>query len=75
MAKNSHVLLVLFLYAAVGDVVGMNHIVGKSFGWTIPQNASFYQDWAAPRTFYVGDKLGAFSFLQSFLVWFGTGKC
>ncbi|KAL6320872.1 hypothetical protein AAG906_008872 [Vitis piasezkii] len=60
MAK-SHVLL-LFLYAAmgglmIGEVGGMNHIIGKSLGWTIPQNASFYQDWAAPRTFAVGDKL------------------
>ena len=34
------------------------HIVGGSFGWKTPQNLTFYQDWAKPRTFGVGDKLG-----------------
>ena len=52
----------------IGEVGGMNHIIGKSLGWTIPQNASFYQDWAAPRTFAVGDKLGEFSW--PLLCWF-----
>ncbi|XP_042506539.1 mavicyanin-like [Macadamia integrifolia] len=35
----------------------MSHIVGGSFGWSIPKNSSFYQEWAKPRTFGVGDKL------------------
>ncbi|XP_010261652.1 PREDICTED: mavicyanin-like [Nelumbo nucifera] len=34
------------------------HVVGGSFGWGIPDNTTFYQDWAKPRTFGVGDKLG-----------------
>lgn len=72
MAKN-HVMLLLFLFAAAGEVAGTNHIVGKSFGWSIPRNASFYQDWAAPRTFYVGDKLGQFFFLHA--ICSEPGKC
>ncbi|KAF8412149.1 hypothetical protein HHK36_000105 [Tetracentron sinense] len=52
----------LFLLAAMGclmmgRVSAMNHIVGGSFGWIIPKNLSFYQEWAKPRTFGVGDKL------------------
>lgn len=35
-----------------------SHIVGGSFGWSTPGNLSFYEDWAKPRTFGVGDKLG-----------------
>ncbi|KAJ9706123.1 hypothetical protein PVL29_001604 [Vitis rotundifolia] len=38
-------------------VAAFNHIVGGSFGWSTPGNLSFYEDWAKPRTFGVGDKL------------------
>ncbi|GMY07396.1 uclacyanin 1 [Fagus crenata] len=40
-----------------GQVGAMTHIVGRSFGWRIPANISFYQDWAKPKNFTAGDKL------------------
>jgi hypothetical protein len=43
-----------------GQVGAMTHIVGRSFGWRIPANISFYQDWAKPKNFTAGDKLGKF---------------
>ena len=44
------------------------HVVGGSCGWEVPPNATFYADWAKPRTFGVGDKLGQFSI--SFLLFY-----
>ncbi|XP_042480095.1 mavicyanin-like [Macadamia integrifolia] len=55
--------LSLLLLMAMGCVImaPMNamitHNVGGSFGWSIPKDPNFYQDWANPRTFGVGDKL------------------
>jgi len=59
MAKTQ---LSLFLLAAMGCALmgptsAMDHIVGGSFGWSIPKNLTFYQEWAKPRTFGIGDKL------------------
>ncbi|XP_021818663.1 umecyanin-like [Prunus avium] len=54
--------LVVFMLAAIGcfwmgSVSAMDHIVGGSAGWTTPPNKTFFQDWAFPRTFGVGDRL------------------
>ncbi|KAF6172991.1 hypothetical protein GIB67_006367 [Kingdonia uniflora] len=58
----SRVCASLFLAAAMAIVLmapvrAMDHIVGGSFGWATPENVTFYQDWAKPRTFGVGDRL------------------
>lgn len=40
----------------------MNFVVGDSMGWTVPQGgAAAYQNWAANKTFMVGDSLGKFT--------------
>ncbi|KAM0969365.1 hypothetical protein COP2_018012 [Malus domestica] len=31
------------------------YVVGDSLGWTVPPNTSFYSDWAASKTFQIGD--------------------
>ncbi|URE19363.1 Plastocyanin-like domain [Musa troglodytarum] len=33
------------------------HIVGGSYGWKIPPNTTFYEEWANKQSFFVGDKL------------------
>ena len=40
------------------SVNAFTHIVGASHGWRVPDNVTFYDEWAKPRTFGVGDKLG-----------------
>ncbi|XP_057969299.1 umecyanin-like [Malania oleifera] len=56
-------LLILFGCAAIlgcnviQSASAMTHVVGGSFGWTVPPNKTFYQEWAKPRTFGVGDEL------------------
>ncbi|CAL9128314.1 unnamed protein product [Musa textilis] len=35
------------------------HIVGGSYGWKIPPNTTFYEEWANKQSFFVGDKLGS----------------
>lgn len=40
-----------FLYAVGGDV-----------GWTVPNNTTFYEDWAKNKTFIVGDELSKLLF-------------
>ncbi|CAB4280082.1 unnamed protein product [Prunus armeniaca] len=54
--------LAVFMLAAIGcfwmgSVSAMDHIVGGGAGWTTPPNKTFFQDWAFPRTFGVGDRL------------------
>ncbi|KAK9943927.1 hypothetical protein M0R45_009516 [Rubus argutus] len=34
-----------------------DYAVGDSLGWTLPPNTSFYSDWAASKTFRLGDIL------------------
>ncbi|KAI3421472.1 Phytocyanin domain-containing protein, partial [Psidium guajava] len=41
----------------VGSASAMLHVVGGRQGWDVPDNVTFYQDWAKPRTFGVGDQL------------------
>lgn len=63
MAKMHLSLLVL---AAVGccflmdPATAMIHIVGGAHGWRLPHNKTFFEQWAKPRTFGVGDKIGQF---------------
>ncbi|KAB1202805.1 Umecyanin [Morella rubra] len=54
--------LLLFMAAAIGcfmmgSVSAMTHIVGGGHGWRVPDNATFFKEWAKPRTFGVGDRL------------------
>lgn len=63
--------LAVFMLAAIGcfwmgSVSAMDHIVGGSAGWTTPPNKTFFQDWAFPRTFGVGDRLGKCNSLPFF---------
>lgn len=56
-------LTLLVLAVAMGcftmaPVSGFIHIVGGGHGWSVPDNKTFYKDWARPRTFGVGDRLG-----------------
>ena len=40
-------------------IMPIDHIVGGAFGWRLPEaNKTFYEDWAKPRVFGVGDTLG-----------------
>lgn len=65
MATNHHLLLLLLAVVTVGNVIegaagtSLDHIVGGSFGWKLPPNRTFYEEWARSQTFVVGDKLGA----------------
>ncbi|KAK9947535.1 hypothetical protein M0R45_003155 [Rubus argutus] len=34
-----------------------DYVVGDSLGWTLPPNTSFYSDWAASKTFQLGDEV------------------
>ncbi|CAK9324811.1 unnamed protein product [Citrullus colocynthis] len=38
-------------------VDAFTHIVGGSHGWRVPENTTFFDQWAKPRTFGVGDRL------------------
>ncbi|KAF8013336.1 hypothetical protein BT93_I1239 [Corymbia citriodora subsp. variegata] len=53
------VLLVCSVMMAMlmGSASAMLHVVGGRQGWDVPDNVTFYQDWAKPRTFGVGDQL------------------
>lgn len=33
-------------------------VVGVSYGWQVPESSTFFHEWAKPRTFGIGDKLG-----------------
>ena len=46
----------------IGEVSAFTHIVGGSHGWRVPDNLTYYEEWAMPRTFGVGDKLGKLFF-------------
>ncbi|KAK3219641.1 hypothetical protein Dsin_013611 [Dipteronia sinensis] len=57
LAKLSRILH-LRCFAVTTQAVSMPHIVGgESFGWGVPDNDSFYQEWADSRNFMVGDEL------------------
>uniref|UniRef100_A0A6V7QWW4 Phytocyanin domain-containing protein n=1 Tax=Ananas comosus var. bracteatus TaxID=296719 RepID=A0A6V7QWW4_ANACO len=59
MAKFQFLLFfsVVVGFFATGSMAHDEHIVGGRDGWTIPPNATFYQDWAKTRNFKVGDRL------------------
>ncbi|OAY70060.1 umecyanin-like [Ananas comosus] len=44
-------------FFVMGSTAHDEHIVGGRDGWTIPPNATFYQDWAKTQNFKVGDRL------------------
>lgn len=63
MGKMHLSLLVLAVFVGccfmiMNPVSAMIHIVGGGHGWRLPVNQTFFQEWAKPRTFGVGDKLG-----------------
>ena len=58
----------LLLVAAMSCLVTVSqahqkiHIVGGSYGWKIPPNKTFYEEWANKQSFFVGDKLGSYQY-------------
>lgn len=46
----------------MGSVDAMTHVVGGSYGWQVPVESYFFEEWAKPRTFGVGDKLSKWSY-------------
>ena len=50
--------LVMMMMIMGSCVDAFTHIVGGSHGWRVPENDSFFDQWAKPRTFGVGDRLG-----------------
>ncbi|XP_057415454.1 mavicyanin-like [Lotus japonicus] len=61
MARNMTTLLLALLAATTlfhSSSAQTRHVVGDSTGWTIPTSgASFYTNWAANKSFCVGDTL------------------
>ncbi|KAK7358545.1 hypothetical protein VNO77_00478 [Canavalia gladiata] len=61
MAVKTH--LGFFIFTMVGCIIMVpvssktTHIVGDSFGWSLPNNPEFYKEWAKNRNFVVGDLL------------------
>jgi len=62
--KMAKIHLTLFLLALIfgfsaymGSVNAMTHVVGGGHGWRVPHNKTFFDEWAKPRTFGVGDRL------------------
>lgn len=53
---------ILGLFVLMGSVNAFTHIVGGSHGWRVPDNVTFFDQWATPRTFGVGDRLGMYIF-------------
>ncbi|XP_024026953.1 stellacyanin [Morus notabilis] len=49
----------------VGQASAFTHIVGGSHGWRVPENQTYFQEWAKPRTFGVGDRLEKVSVFPS----------
>ena len=45
--------------------VATEHVVGDSFGWSLPQNAGFYAMWSLNHTFIIDDTL-IFNFVDGF---------
>lgn len=69
------VLVALFGCFMVGSVRALTHIVGGSHGWRVPDNKTYFDEWAKPRAFGVGDKLGeyiytprAYEFFMSYFI-------
>ncbi|KAL5746480.1 hypothetical protein ACOSP7_027626 [Xanthoceras sorbifolium] len=44
-------------FGVMTPVESRPHVVGKNFGWKVPDNDSFYRDWTDSRFFTVGDEL------------------
>ncbi|KAL2902700.1 Umecyanin, partial [Bienertia sinuspersici] len=51
-------LLVVMFCVLLQSTSALIHVVGGVAGWEIPPNKTFYEEWAKPRTFGAGDKLG-----------------
>lgn len=49
----------------VGSVGAVTHVVGDSYGWQVPVESTFFEDWAKTRTFGVGDELRKSGILHS----------
>ncbi|XP_022985421.1 stellacyanin-like [Cucurbita maxima] len=58
MDKFMMIMTITTMMMMMGSSVNaFTHIVGASHGWRVPDNVTFYDEWAKPRTFGVGDKL------------------
>lgn len=65
MGRDMNMIACLSLMVMVGLVpmlmkgaTAADYVVGDSLGWTLPPNTSFYSDWAASKTFQLGDVVG-----------------
>lgn len=61
-------LVVVMCCVLLQSTSALIHVVGGTAGWGVPPNATFYTDWAKPRTFGAGDKLGQFFSKKKILV-------
>ncbi|KAF3448665.1 hypothetical protein FNV43_RR09378 [Rhamnella rubrinervis] len=52
----------------MAPVSGFIHIVGGKHGWRVPHNKTYYEEWARPRTFGVGDRLGLMVDMEQYLL-------
>ncbi|PRQ46336.1 putative Blue (type 1) copper binding protein [Rosa chinensis] len=47
--------LMVVMVGLMKGATAAEYVVGDSLGWTLPPNTSFYSDWAASKTFQLGD--------------------
>ncbi|KAL5539377.1 hypothetical protein UlMin_044420 [Ulmus minor] len=57
MQSSIFVILLSSFMIGLGSVSAMIHIVGGSHGWRVPHNQTYFEEWAKPRTFGLGDRL------------------
>ena len=49
--------LMVVMVGLMKGATAAEYVVGDSSGWTLPPNTTFYSDWAASKTFQIGDVL------------------
>ncbi|KAH7546346.1 umecyanin [Ziziphus jujuba] len=49
--------LILVIILSKGGEAVTTYEVGGSLGWVVPPNTTYYKEWAADKTFVVGDSL------------------
>lgn len=59
MARRLNMVFLLVAAALLQSAAAQTtHVVGDASGWIVPPNADTYSNWAANKTFVVGDILG-----------------
>ncbi|XP_004287290.1 PREDICTED: umecyanin-like [Fragaria vesca subsp. vesca] len=49
--------LMVVMVGLMKGATAVEYVVGDSLGWTLPPNTSLYSDWAASKTFQLGDRV------------------